>query len=169
LKKALEEHDGILGLPLIRNEKTVDPRDETSPVVYQLETAMGSAISVFSDAAVMRVPRSRFAPVKTTDDLLAVRSDAYILGDDMRLVVNPERTLEKLVVELDPEHYRLIDDFNKRFPEGPPSLRGCESLSVHGDIRFGCGVVLRGRVELNNDSGEQRVIPDGEVIEGATC
>ena len=30
----------------------------------------------------MEVPRSRFAPVKTTDDLLLVRSDAYALGDD---------------------------------------------------------------------------------------
>ncbi len=87
----MDERDGVLGLPMIVNRKTVDPGDAGSPAVIQLETAMGAAIDVFDGAAAVRVPRARFAPVKTTDDLLVVRSDAYVLTDDARVVVSPER------------------------------------------------------------------------------
>lgn len=52
--------------PLIRNQKTVDPRDENSPQVFPLETAMGAAIECFPDARAVNVSRSRFAPVKIT-------------------------------------------------------------------------------------------------------
>jgi len=53
-------------LPLIKNKKTVNPRDGSSAPVFQLETAMGSAIECFDGAAAVVVPRTRFAPVKTT-------------------------------------------------------------------------------------------------------
>ena len=33
--------DGVLPMPLIKNKKTVNPRDSGSAPVYQLETAMG--------------------------------------------------------------------------------------------------------------------------------
>ena len=78
LRERLTELDGVLELPLIRNEKPVDPRLPDSPRAFQLETAMGLAIALLDGAAAIRVPRSRFAPVKTTDDLLAVRSDANV-------------------------------------------------------------------------------------------
>ena len=73
---------GALDLPLIVNRKPVDPRDPARPEVLQLETAMGAAVGAIDGARAIEVPRSRFAPVKTTDDLLLVRSDAYALGDD---------------------------------------------------------------------------------------
>ncbi len=76
LRDALAESDGSLPLPLIPNKKTVDPRDKNSPEVYQLETAMGAAIECFPDARAVDVPRRRFAPVKTTGDLLTLRCDA---------------------------------------------------------------------------------------------
>ena len=38
---------------------------------------MGSAIESFDDSGAVVVPRSRFAPVKTTNDLFVLRSDAY--------------------------------------------------------------------------------------------
>ena len=82
LERTLAERDGVLGLPMIVNRKTVDPTDSSSPEVLQLETAMGAAIGVFEGAAALRVPRTRFAPVKTTNQLLVVRSDAYALADD---------------------------------------------------------------------------------------
>ena len=82
LDELLRAKDGVLGLPMIRNAKTVDPRVHDSTPVYQLETAMGAAISVFEGAGAVRVPRSRFAPVKTTNELLAVQSDAYVMQDD---------------------------------------------------------------------------------------
>src|SRR5262249_11161104 len=64
LGAAMRERANVLGLPMIRNEKTVDPTDKSTPPVYQLETAMGAAIQVFEGARALAVPRSRFAPVK---------------------------------------------------------------------------------------------------------
>ena len=87
----------MLGLPMIVNRKTVDPTDPSSPEVVQLETAMGAAIAVFDGAAAVHVPRPRFAPVKTTSDLLVVRSDAYELADDWTLQLTPEREAAPLV------------------------------------------------------------------------
>jgi hypothetical protein len=67
----------VLKLPLIKNKKTVNPRDSSSAPVFQLETAMGSAIECFDDSGAVVVPRERFAPVKTTNDLFGLRSDAF--------------------------------------------------------------------------------------------
>ncbi|MCB9100503.1 MAG: UTP--glucose-1-phosphate uridylyltransferase [Anaerolineales bacterium] len=165
LKAMLQAKDNILGLPMIRNSKTVDPRDSGSTPVYQLETAMGSAIGIFQGAGAIRVPRTRFAPVKTTEDLLAIRSDAYILTDDYRIVGNPERTLEQIVISLDSAYYKLIDDMEARFPHGSPSLIDCERLAVAGDVTFGPDVVLTGAVQIINASDEPRQIEAGAVIE----
>lgn len=167
LKSTLVAQNYILGLPMIRNAKTVDPRDSSSTPVYQLETAMGSAIAVFKGAEAVRVPRTRFIPVKTTSDLLALRSDAYTLVDDMQGVVsNPARKLGQIVIDLDPTYYKLIADMEMRFPKGVPSLVDCEYLSIRGDIKFGQNVTLKGRVQLVNESGQQIKIDDGKVIEG---
>jgi UTP--glucose-1-phosphate uridylyltransferase len=134
----LSELGGVVDLPLIVNRKTVDPADPSSPEVIQLETAMGAAIGAIDGAAALRVPRSRFAPVKTTDDLLVVRSDAYVLHeDDARLVPAPEREgMPPPVVELDPRYFKLLADFEARFPSGPPSLVRAERLVVRGDVVF---------------------------------
>ena len=43
----------------------VDPGDDASPAVFQLETAMGAAIESFKGAGAVVVDRSRFVPVKT--------------------------------------------------------------------------------------------------------
>jgi UTP--glucose-1-phosphate uridylyltransferase len=160
LQENLAERDGVLGLPMIVNRKTVDPTDRSSPDVVQLETAMGAAIAVFEGAGALRVPRSRFAPVKTTNDLLVVRSDAYRLADDW--TVRPERARLPLV-DLDSDHYKLLADFEERFPHGAPSLVDCERLTVEGDVRFGRDVVVRGEVTLRGP----REIANGELLEGA--
>ena len=81
LRRVLDARDGVLGLPMIVNRKTVDPADKGSTPVIQLESAMGAAIAVFDGARPLRVPRTRFLPVKTTSDLLVLRSDAYELRD----------------------------------------------------------------------------------------
>ena len=155
LQQLMAANDNVLGLPMIRNAKTVDPRDPTSPPVYQLETAMGSAIAVFEGAQAIRVPRSRFAPVKTCNDLLAVRSDAYILSDDFRVIGHPQRSLGPLMIELDSRYYKMIADLESRFPHGAPSLLACTRLRVEGDIKFGADVVLEGDIALVNASPEQ--------------
>ena len=164
LAVTLQASDGVLDLPLIVNRKTVDPRDAASPAVLQLESAMGAAIASFAGAAVILVPRTRFVPVKTTDDLLVLRSDVYSLGEDMSVAARPERAERLPLVELDPRFYKLLDEFDARFPDGPPSLRGAERLTVHGDVTFGPGVVVRGAVEL--DAPEPTRI-EHAVLDGA--
>ncbi|HWF35754.1 MAG TPA: UTP--glucose-1-phosphate uridylyltransferase [Solirubrobacteraceae bacterium] len=163
LAAALEENDGVLELPLIVNRKTVDPRDSDSPPVLQLESAMGAAIGRFPESGLLLVPRTRFVPVKTTDDLLVLRSDVYTLTEDCVVAARPERADSLPYVELDPCFYRLLDDFEERFPAGPPSLREAERLVVHGDVTFGAGVVVRGVVEI--DAEEPRRIED-QVLGG---
>jgi UTP--glucose-1-phosphate uridylyltransferase len=145
-------------LPLIVNRKTVDPRDPDSPPVIQLESAMGAAIAAIPGARAIHVPRSRFAPVKTTDDLLVVRSDAYELTSQGQM--RPSFDGPEPVVSLDGNFYKLLPDFEQRFPAGAPSLRRCRRLEVDGDVTFGAGVVVEGNVRV---TGPRR-IPDGEVL-----
>jgi UTP--glucose-1-phosphate uridylyltransferase len=162
LKAVMAERDGVLGLPLIVNRKTLDPGDKSTPAVFQLETAMGAAIGVFDGARPVRVPRSRFSPVKTTEDLLALRSDAYVLADDARVELAPQRDGTPPVVDLDDDFYKRLADFDERFPAGAPSLVDCERIAVEGDVRFGRGVIARGRVSVEGP----REVEDGEVLEG---
>ncbi|MBU8869572.1 MAG: UTP--glucose-1-phosphate uridylyltransferase [Gemmatimonadales bacterium] len=166
LQSMLDERDGILGLAMIRNAKTLDPRDRQSPPVYQLETALGSAIEVFPGAGAVLIPKSRFAPIKKTNDLLDVRSDNYILTDDFQVTANTARKLERAFIDLDPVFYQFIDDFDARFPQGAPSMLECSRLVVRGDIHFGKDVVLRGDVELINGTNGPVEVPDGAVLTG---
>jgi len=157
LDAAMRERDGVLGLPMIRNQKTVDPSDKSSPAVFQIETAMGAAIEVFEGARALIVPRTRFAPVKTTDDLLALRSDAYRLTDDARVELVRDGVP---IVTLDPEYYKLMRDFDARFPNGPVSLAEADRFEVEGDVTFGAGVVARGTVKVTGPA----TIDDGTVL-----
>ena len=147
-------------LPLIVNRETVDPRDPASTPVIQLESAMGAAIGSIPGARAVHVPRSRFAPVKTTDDLLVVRSDAYELTSDGRM--RPSFDGPGPVVTLDKDFYKLLPDFEQRFPAGAPSLRRCRRFEVEGDVTFGAGVMAVGDVRVTGP----RHVPDGEVLGG---
>jgi UTP--glucose-1-phosphate uridylyltransferase len=160
LDDTLERQGGVLELPLIANRKTLDPRAPDTPAVIQVESAMGSALSSFSSAHVLCVPRTRFAPVKTTDDLLIVRSDAYTLShDDWHL----EPVVAPPYVELDPRYYKLLDAFESRFPEGTPSLKEAQRLVVKGDVTFEANVTVRGAVDVEADQPTR--IPAGTVLE----
>ena len=159
----------IVDLPMIVNPKTLDPRDETSPPVYQIETAMGAAISLFEGAAAVNVPRARFLPVKTCNDLLAVRSDIFVYSDREGLRLNPAREAagrnEAVKIKLDSKYYGKFDLLEERFKEGPPSLKDCDGLAIKGDVRFERDVVVRGTVAITNSGAAPAVIRAGTVIE----
>lgn len=130
VRDQLNAHNGVLGLPLIRNDKTVDPSDPTSPKVIQLESAMGAAIEVFPGATAIAVGRDRFLPVKTTNELMLLRSDVFDLGTDGRL-----RAVTQIPqISLD-AHYKLVDDFD-RLVTVVPSLKRATSLVVEGEWHF---------------------------------
>jgi UTP--glucose-1-phosphate uridylyltransferase len=145
MKSELDRRDGILGLAMIKNTKTADPADPDSPEVIQIETAMGAAIEVFDGATTIEVGRDRFVPVKTTNDLLVLRSDCYDLTDDYVMEQQPDHIP---FVDLDSSFYKLVADFDARFPDGVPSLSRASSLVVHGDWTFGKDVTVVGDVEL---------------------
>ncbi len=160
LRDELRRHHGLIPLPIIINKKTADPRDPATPAVLQLETAMGAAIECFPDAGAIDVPRTRFAPVKTTADLLAVRSDAYLLTDDLRLVLDPSRHGQPPRIELDPS-CKLVDGLDAAFPHGSPSLRECRSLTLRGRFVVDPAAVFQGDVTLVNEAAEARYLPAG--------
>ena len=161
LAHELEQQQGILPLSLIVNQKTVDPVDGTSTAVYQLETAMGSAISCLPNSAAVRVPRSRFAPVKTTGDLLAVRSDAYRVDENYAVQLIAERNGIPPHVTLDDRYYKTISGLETLVPTSP-SLRDCVSLKVEGPLLLNAEVQCSGNVELVNLTQETYTVPPGK-------
>lgn len=149
LLETLTKKDGVLGLPLIRNEKTVDPTDSSSTPVIQIETAMGAAIEVFPGATAICVDRDRFLPVKTTNELLLLRSDVYDLAADGQLIKMTEQTPE---VDLTSKYYKTIAEFDDRIPTAP-SLRDAELLKVQGDWSFAPDTRVIGKVVLGPEGG----------------
>ena len=155
LAERLAGSDGVLGLPVIVNRKTVDPSNSSSTPVIQLETAMGTAIETFEGAQAVLVDRKRFKPVKTTDDLLVLRSDFYSVADDGELV--PARPGDEPFVALDSAYYKILADFERRFPRGVPSLKAADRLEVRGDVTFGANVTVTGDAVVEGPAE----IPDG--------
>ncbi len=133
----------------------VNPKDIDSKRVYQLETALGSAISQFDRTASIVVNRERFLPVKKTSDLLVIKSD----------LIQKKQNLSTLHFESDLHlnNYPLIQlgscfdtiqGFNERFAH-IPSLKQLKSLSIEGDVVFGPDVILKGSVSIKVAPGKQ--------------
>ena len=159
LRTTLATRNGVLGLPLIRNTKTVDPTDASSTEVIQIETAMGAAIEVFDGAQAIEVDRSRFLPVKTTNDLLLLRSDVYGVDVDFTVRAHVEKAP---LVDLDARYFTTIAGFDARIPY-PPSMVDARSLTVVGDWTFGADVVVRGDVRLE-DSGAPASVAAASIL-----
>eukprot|EP00758_Cryptobia_borreli_P008941 Tbor_TRINITY_DN5429_c3_g5::TRINITY_DN5429_c3_g5_i1::g.24685::m.24685/K00963/UGP2, galU, galF; UTP--glucose-1-phosphate uridylyltransferase len=159
LKEEMNRNGGMIPLPVIRNEKTVNPTDESSMKVIQFETAMGAAINCFKNAAAVLVPRTRFAPVKTCSELLGLRSDAFVLTDDFRLVLNEKRNGKPPLISLENKHYKYLDDFEKLFGSKMciPSLVDCTRLTVKGPIEFEENVKIIGDVTITNSDENKRL------------
>jgi UTP--glucose-1-phosphate uridylyltransferase len=166
---SLFKKDHTLHLTMILNPKTLDPRNENSPSVIQIETAMGAAISLFDGTTAVRVPRSRFFPVKSCNDLLALRSDCYVLGEKDNLRINPKRSAasraDTINIRLDSKFYGKIDLLEERFKQGLPSLVACDSLSIEGDVHFESPVTIRGSVSIKNRHNTPAVIKKGTIID----
>lgn len=157
LKSTLESCGGTLKLPLIKNKKTVNPRDPSTRNVFQLETAMGSAIECFDHAAAIEVPRTRFAPVKTSSDLFALRSDAYHITESS--TISLVRGSKAPFVKLDDSHYKLVDQMES-LTKDVPSLVNCSSFVVKGPIVFGPGVTIVGDVTLSHDGASKKLVQE---------
>ena len=127
-------------LDIIVNPKTTDD----GQAVLQLETAAGDAIQFFKNGHGVNVPRSRFLPVKSCSDLLLIKSDIYSLQHG-QLVINPQRMFETTPVIKLGDHFKKIQQFQKRFKKIPKIIE-LDHLTVTGDVYFGRNVTLRGTV-----------------------
>lgn len=145
LRDSLTANGGVLPLPVICNTKTVDPRDGESTKVYQLETAMGAAIQCFPGARAVNVPRSRFFPVKTSGDLLLLRSDAVEINEAGLMSLAPECGGVAPIVQLDSKLYKLVDSLDSL---GVPSLKNVKKLVVSRAHTFAPGEPLVGEVTI---------------------
>lgn len=161
LAEELKNQGGVIRLPMIKNAKTVDPKDGSSTAVFQLETAMGAAIECFDGAGAVCVPRTRFAPVKKCDDLLMLRSDAYVITEDYRPVLAPERNNIAPIVSLDGKQFKLVQQLEAALRGNVPSLVRCDRLKITGNVGFAPGVVFEGSVSVVNNSSEQKTILSG--------
>jgi UDP-N-acetylglucosamine pyrophosphorylase len=148
---------GVLPLPLIVNEKKVDPtsKEKPNPKVFQLETAMGAAIASLPGSEAVVVPFDRFAPVKTCNQLFGLRSDAYVLSDDFTPVLSPGSF--KPVVKFD-DNYKMVPDMEAACPGGVPSLKGCPKLTVKGKVLFMPGAIVQGETTIVNEGDERAVV-----------
>lgn len=164
--KSFIQKRGLPRLPLLSSPGRMDPDDQSSPEVLQLKTSLGSAISILPRSGALVVGRDRFVPVKTTSDLLAIRSSCFFLGPCFELRQNARRTLPPLFISLDDRYFSNEDDFEARFPFGLPQLFGCASLEVVGDFLFSPRVICRGDVRLENRTSRQIRIPPGAILEG---
>lgn len=142
LKKLLDHNQGILDLPLIINEKNINPTDSSSPKIIQLETAMGSAISLFENARTILVPPKRFIPVKNTNNLLYLLSDLVFINSDYELF--PTKNIK---IDLNSKFYKNVADFYARF-KVIPSLKNCKSLKIDSDKYFDTFEELSGNINL---------------------
>ena len=167
LREILAENAGVLPLSLIRNEKHVNPVDESSAQVYQLESAMGSAISLFQGSEAIEVPRSRFLPVKSCEDLLVVRSDRIVLmHDDYTLTQCRSCRYPEISVNLDSRYYKHIEQWDEAFPGKVPSLRDCSEFCVSGPFLFRDNITAVERVALVNRGTHMAEIPEGTELSG---
>jgi len=162
LKEIIDKSGGFIPLPMIMNKKTVDPKDDSSQKVLQLETAMGAAIECFDGATAITVPRTRFAPVKKCNDLLLLRSDAYII-EDHKPVLNPECGGNAPIIDLDSKLYKLVGALEEATVLGIPSLVKCTRLTVKGHVRMSKKTKFVGEVKVVNASKESKFVPTGTV------
>jgi len=158
LQEIVDKYGGFIPLPMILNAKTVDPKDDNSQKVVQLETAMGAAIECFDGASAVVVPRTRFAPVKKCNDLLLLRSDAYIITEDFRPVLNPLCNGVAPIIDLDSKKYKLVGALEEATANGCPSLVACKRLKVKGTVRFGRSTRIVGSVSITNSSDESKYV-----------
>merc|ERR1711966_266965 len=106
---------------------------------------MGAAISCFQGAIAIAIPRTRFAPVKKCDDLIALRSDAYVLTADYRIELASERAGVPPTIKLD-DAYKFVDAMDTLIPNGVPSLIACDKMTIKGKVVFEKGVIVKGDV-----------------------
>jgi UTP--glucose-1-phosphate uridylyltransferase len=99
-------------------------------------------------------------PVKSCQDLLVLRSDCFGLNDAYHLVQTWPGPLP--LVQLDNRFYKVMSDFEQRFPSGSLQLQHCTALTVDGDVTFGADVRCAGAVTIR--AAQPALVKNGTVF-----
>ncbi|KIL68833.1 hypothetical protein M378DRAFT_21754 [Amanita muscaria Koide BX008] len=156
LKQVMDS--GGLNLDIIAKTKV----SEDGQSMIQLETAAGAAISHFKNVRIIKVPQSRFLPVKRPSDLLIVRSNLYHI-QDAQLVMNEQILFRPPTIKLS-EHFRTVPELERRFATVPDLLE-LDQLTISGDVYLGRKVKLRGTIIIIADEGQRLEIPSDSDLE----
>ena len=161
----LKAMQNLLKTTGIDREVIVNPKHLANGLsILQLETASGAAMKDFENAIGINVPRSRFLPVKKTQDLLLVMSNLYSLKDGT-LIINPSRPFPTVpLVKLGDNHFGKVREFLSRFASIPDIVE-LNHLTVSGDVTFGRNVSLKGTVIIIANHGDRIDIPPGSILE----
>ena len=151
LDEVLRERDGVLGLPMIVNRKTVDPADQSSPEVFQLETAMGAAIEVFEGARALRGPAHALRAGQ--DDERPARAALRRLRADRRRARRAAPTGARRARRSSTSTPTTTSCCATSTRASRPARRRwceCERFVVRGDVTFGPDVSVEGETELES-------------------
>ncbi|MGM0462864.1 MAG: UTP--glucose-1-phosphate uridylyltransferase [Fibrobacterota bacterium] len=160
LKEFITEK-GLPVLPLIANEKHLNPVDTSTPRVYQIETAMGAALALFENSTAVEISQERFRPVKKNNDLMLLGSDRFDVDETGNLIEKGDVTPD-ITIELDSRYYKTYDDFCRRV-QHIPSLKKCTGLLVQGEVIFKKNVTITGRVRITNNSETPLILEDTTI------
>ncbi|XP_052192369.1 UTP--glucose-1-phosphate uridylyltransferase-like isoform X2 [Diospyros lotus] len=122
-----------------------------------------SAMRFFHRTIGVNVPQSRFQPLMATSDLLLVQSDLYTYAEGILTRNNARVKPANPSIELGRE-FEKLSNFRSRF-KSIPSIIELDSLKVTGDVWFGAGITLKGKVTITAKQGMKLEIPDGVVLE----
>ncbi|XXG39239.1 hypothetical protein AAC387_Pa01g0251 [Persea americana] len=147
----------------LKMEIIPNPKEVNGVKVLQLETAAGAEIRFFDHAIGVDVLQSRFLPVKFEAPLLILRSHLYTLADGFVTRNNARNNPENPSIELGPE-FKKVSNYLCHF-KSIPSIIELDSLKVSGDVWFGAGIKLKGKVVINAKPGSKLEIPYGAVLE----
>ncbi|VDM50017.1 unnamed protein product [Toxocara canis] len=158
--KSVKKRLSTMKMEIIVNKKKLTNGEN----VIQLETSVGGAIRNFERAHSIRVPRSRFLPVKKTQDLLAIMSDIYEVDSEFIVRLCPDRPIPYQPTIKLSKHFASLSEFQRRF-SSIPHMADLIRLTVDGDVCFGSDVVLKGDVIIIADDGHTLEIPSCSFIE----
>mmetsp|Transcript_7527 Transcript_7527/g.16400 ORF Transcript_7527/g.16400 Transcript_7527/m.16400 type:complete len:509 (+) Transcript_7527:212-1738(+) len=163
MQRLVSVHKSLNLQVIVKEKMTTFPNGTEAPCLTFL-TAAGAAISLFDDVCVVSVPRERFLPVKTTDDLFAVQSDLFTVKHGT-LHLSEKRTITPRVptVKLGP-CFKTVDEYMQRLPFGVPDIIDLEHLTVSGSVSFRNRIQLKGTVIIVAEEGSHIDICSGSSI-----
>ncbi|KAL6981551.1 UTP--glucose-1-phosphate uridylyltransferase [Sarracenia purpurea var. burkii] len=91
------------------------------------------------------------------------KSDLYTYAEGVLTRNSARKNPANPSIELGPE-FEKLGDFRSRF-KSIPSIIELDSLKVMGDVWFGTGITLKGKVTIVAKPGIRLEIPDGVVLE----